>query len=265
MSAAAAVPLSMRRGFDLERVRADFPALRQSVHGKPLVYLDSAATALKPQAVIDALVRYYSSDSANVHRGVHLLSQRATDAFEAAREQVRSLLNARETVEIVFLRGVTEAMNLLAGTLGQRLGAGDEVLLTELEHHSNIVPWQMVCQARGARLVVAPITDSGEVEVGPVAEKIGRARKSSRWRTPRTHSARSCRSKRLRGSRTSGARSWSSTARKEPHIYMSTCRTSTSTFTRSADTSSTDRPASARSTANMRTSPPCRPSTAAAR
>ena len=172
-SALATVSVPARRGFDLDRVRADFPALRQSVHGKPLVYLDSAATALKPQAVIDALVRYYASDSANVHRGVHLLSQRATDAFEAARDTVRAFLNARETVEIVFLRGVTEAMNLLAGTLGQRLEPGDEVLLTELEHHSNIVPWQMACQARGARLVVAPITDSGDVDPASVAEKLG--------------------------------------------------------------------------------------------
>jgi cysteine desulfurase/selenocysteine lyase len=175
MTAGAVSQLSPveRRSFDVERIRRDFPVLHQTVHNKPLVYLDSAATALKPEPVIDALTRFYTRDTANVHRGVHLLSQRATDAFEKARERVRAFVNAREASEIVFLRGTTEAINLLANTLGRtRLGPGDEVLITELEHHSNIVPWQMACEATGARLVVAPITDSGEVLVEAVADKL---------------------------------------------------------------------------------------------
>lgn len=159
--------------FDVERLRRDFPALSQAVHGKSLVYLDTAATALKPQPVIDAVVQSLGRDSANVHRGVHLLSQRATLAFEAAREKVRGFLNAREAAEIVFVRGTTEGINLVAQTLGRTgLGPGDEVLITELEHHSNIVPWQMACAATGARLVVAPVTDSGDVPLAAVAEKL---------------------------------------------------------------------------------------------
>ncbi|HEX7669053.1 MAG TPA: aminotransferase class V-fold PLP-dependent enzyme, partial [Polyangiaceae bacterium] len=125
--------------FDVSALRGDFPALHQEVRGKPLVYLDSAATALKPQLVIDAVSNVYARDSANVHRGVHLLSQRATLAFEAARERVRGFLNAAEAAECVFVRGTTEGVNLVAQTLGRTLGAGDEVLITELEHHSNIV------------------------------------------------------------------------------------------------------------------------------
>jgi len=159
--------------FDVETVRADFPALRQTVHGKPLIYLDSAASALKPQVVMDALSEYYVRDSANVHRGVHLLSQRATLAFEAARGKVRAFMNAREDREIVFVRGTTEAINLVAATLGRvRLHPGDEVLITELEHHSNIVPWQLACEAAGAKLVVAGVTDSGDLPLGSVTEKL---------------------------------------------------------------------------------------------
>jgi cysteine desulfurase/selenocysteine lyase len=160
-------------GFDVARIRKDFPALAQDVHGNKLVYLDSAATALKPQAVIDAVVEVYARDCANVHRGVHLLSQRATLAFEAAREKVRGLLCARETAELVFVRGTTEAINLVAQTLGKaRLGEGDEVLLTGLEHHSNIVPWQMACERTGAKIVVAGVTDSGEVPLEAIAGKL---------------------------------------------------------------------------------------------
>jgi cysteine desulfurase/selenocysteine lyase len=158
--------------FDVQRVRADFPALGQEVHGHPLVYLDSAATALKPRAVIDAVTHHLSFDSANVHRGVHLLSQRATLAFEAARETLRAFVNAREAAEIVFLRGTTEGINLVSQTLGRRLGPGDEILITGLEHHSNLVPWQMACEATGARLVVAEVSDRGEVTVDEVARRL---------------------------------------------------------------------------------------------
>jgi cysteine desulfurase/selenocysteine lyase len=159
--------------FDVERLRRDFPAIAQDVHGRPLVYLDTAATALKPQSVIDAVVQSMARDSANVHRGVHLLSQRATLAFEAAREKVRGFLGAREAAEIVFVRGTTEAINLVAQTLGRTaLRPGDEILVTGLEHHSNIVPWQMACAATGARLVVAEVTDTGDVPLSTVAEKL---------------------------------------------------------------------------------------------
>jgi cysteine desulfurase/selenocysteine lyase len=167
-----------RPRFDVARVRRDFPALSQDVHEHPLVYLDSAATALKPQAVIDAVVRSMSRDSANVSRGVHTLSQRATLAFEAAREKVAGFLNAREAAEVVFVRGTTEALNLVANVLGgTRLGTDDEVLITELEHHSNLVPWQMACERTGARLVVAPVTEAGEVTVDAVADKLSKRTK----------------------------------------------------------------------------------------
>jgi cysteine desulfurase / selenocysteine lyase len=172
---AATLPLATApaTAFDVERLRREFPALAQEVHGKSLVYLDTAATALKPQVVVDAVVQSLARDSANVHRGVHLLSQRATLAFEAAREKVRAFLNADEAAEIVFVRGTTEAINLVAQTLGRTgLGPGDEVLITGLEHHSNIVPWQMACAATGARLVVASVTDDGDVPLAAIAEKL---------------------------------------------------------------------------------------------
>jgi len=150
--------------FDVQRVREDFPALHQDVHGKPLVYLDSAATTLKPQSVIDAVDEVYARDCANIHRAVHLLSQRATARFEEAREKVRAFVNASKKTEIVFTRGTTEAINLVSQSWGRSsLREGDEVLVTELEHHSNIVPWQILCQQTGAKLVVVPMTDRGEV------------------------------------------------------------------------------------------------------
>ena len=151
---------------DMARVRADFPILHQEVRGRPLVYLDSAATTQKPQAVIDALVRYYTHDNANVHRGVHALSERATVAYEGARERVRRFLNARETKEIIFVRGCTEAINLVAQTFGRaRVGPGDEILITGMEHHSDIVPWQMLCQGVGATLRVLPVDERGELRL----------------------------------------------------------------------------------------------------
>jgi len=149
---------------DVARCREDFPILRERVHGRPLVYLDNAATTQKPAAVIECERRYYATLNANIHRGIHDLSQRATDAYEAAREKVRHFINAADTREIVFVRGATEAINLVAQSYGRgRLAAGDEVLITALEHHSNIVPWQLVCEQTGAILRVAPIDDAGAV------------------------------------------------------------------------------------------------------
>jgi cysteine desulfurase/selenocysteine lyase len=156
-------------GFDVQKVRADFPILRQEVRGRPLVYLDSAATAQKPQAVIDAIVRFYQHDNANVHRGVHVLSERATEAYEGARETVRRFINARDAKEIIFLRGTTEAINLVAQTYGRKhIGPGDEVLITHIEHHANIVPWRMLCEQTGAVLKVIPVDERGELKLDAV-------------------------------------------------------------------------------------------------
>jgi cysteine desulfurase / selenocysteine lyase len=158
--------VSPRAVFDVETVRADFPILRARIHGKPLVYLDNAATTQKPQAVIDRVARFFSEENSNVHRGVHFLSEQATDAYEAARRTVARFLHARHEKEIVFVRGTTEAINLVAQTYGRaHLGAGDEVLITAMEHHSNIVPWQMLCDEKGARLRVVPMTDAGELRL----------------------------------------------------------------------------------------------------
>ncbi|RMD79502.1 MAG: cysteine desulfurase [Gammaproteobacteria bacterium] len=158
----AAAPAAL----DVARVREDFPVLHQEVRGRPLVYLDNAATAQKPRAVIEAVARYYERDNANIHRGVHALSERATEAYEGARERLRRFLHAADRREIVFLRGATEAINLVAQTFGRsRLGPGDEVLLTQLEHHSNIVPWQLLAQERGVVLRVAPIRDDGSLDL----------------------------------------------------------------------------------------------------
>jgi cysteine desulfurase/selenocysteine lyase len=175
---ASQVTTQAASSFEAERVRGDFPALHQEVHGQPLVYLDSAATTLKPQVVIDAVDEVYARDCANIHRAVHLLSQRATARFEGAREKVRAFLNARKTSEIVFTRGTTESINLVAQSFGRpRLGEGDEVLVTELEHHSNIVPWQLLCQQTGAKLVVVPITDRGEVLLEAFETKLSKRTK----------------------------------------------------------------------------------------
>jgi len=149
---------------DLAAIRADFPALAQDVHGRPLVYFDNAATTQKPRQVLDALRRYYELDNANVHRGVHTLSMRATDAYEAAREKIRAFVGARSIHEIVFTRNATEGINLVSRAWGEaNVGEGDEVLITAMEHHSNIVPWQLLCEKTGARLKVAPMDDRGEL------------------------------------------------------------------------------------------------------
>jgi cysteine desulfurase/selenocysteine lyase len=155
-----------RAVFDVRRIRQDFPILQERVHGKPLVYLDNAATAQKPQAVIDTMVRSLAEENANIHRGVHALSERATKSFEDARTKVKRFINAGDAHEIVFVRGTTEAINLVAQTFGRtRLKAGDEVLISALEHHSNIVPWQLLAEQIGIRLTVIPITDAGELRL----------------------------------------------------------------------------------------------------
>jgi cysteine desulfurase/selenocysteine lyase len=151
---------------DINRVRQDFPALGLEVHGHPLVYLDNAATTQKPEAVLQAEDRWYRELCSNVHRGVHDLSQRATVAYEAARAKAQQFINAASVDEVIFVRGTTEAINLVASTYGrQHVGPGDEVLITEMEHHSNIVPWQMLCEEKGATLLVAPIDDAGQLIV----------------------------------------------------------------------------------------------------
>ena len=150
--------------FDVEKIRQDFPILKEKIRGKDLVYLDNAATCQKPQAVIDSIVQVYSHDYANVHRGVHTLSVRSTDKFEAARTKVKEFINAASDKEIIFVKGATEAVNLVAQTYGKaNIKAGDEIVITAMEHHSNIVPWQMLCEQTGAVLRVAPINQTGEL------------------------------------------------------------------------------------------------------
>ena len=162
--------LTMARPLHVESIRADFPILSTRVHGKPLVYLDSAASAQKPRAVIDAERRVYEEMYANVHRGVHDLSMRASDAYEGVRGKVARFIGAASPKEIVFVRGATEAINLVAQSYGRRnVGAGDEILITGLEHHANIVPWQMLCEEKDANLTVAPINDRGEVDMDAFA------------------------------------------------------------------------------------------------
>ncbi|MDR1672613.1 MAG: cysteine desulfurase [Bacteroidales bacterium] len=151
---------------DIQKIRADFPILSLNVYGKPLVYMDNGATTQKPQIVIDTLIHMYSAQNANIHRGVHFLSEQATEAYERARQTVREFLNAELSQEIIFTAGVTSAINLVAFSYGERfVRAGDEIIVTVMEHHSNIVPWQMMCERKGARLRVVPVTDSGELDM----------------------------------------------------------------------------------------------------
>ncbi|MBU6343062.1 MAG: cysteine desulfurase, partial [Bacteroidetes bacterium] len=154
------------RMFNAETLRQDFPALHQKVNGKPLVWLDNAATTHKPQQVIDTLSRFYERDNSNIHRGAHTLAARATDAYENAREKIRQFIGAGSKDEIIYVRGTTEGINLIANTFGrQRIGPGDEIILSELEHHANIVPWQMLAQEKGARLRVIPINQRGDIQL----------------------------------------------------------------------------------------------------
>lgn len=166
--------LDLAPGYDVERVRRMFPILAQQIYGKPLIYLDSAATSQKPLAVIEAMSRFFLQENANVHRGVHYLSVRATEEYEKARAKVQGFLNAEHVEEIVFVRGTTEAINLVAQTYGKtQVRAGDEVLISAMEHHSNIVPWQMLCEQTGAKLRVAPINDAGELLLDELERLIG--------------------------------------------------------------------------------------------
>jgi len=164
---------SLSTVFNVSAIRADFPALAQQAHGRPLVYLDNAATTQKPRQVIEALRRYYERDNANVHRGVHMMSERATEAYEGAREKIRAFVNAASVHEIVFTRNATESINLVARAWGDaNVRAGDEVLITAMEHHSNIVPWQLLCARTGATLKVAPIDDRGDLLMDDLARLI---------------------------------------------------------------------------------------------
>ena len=158
---------------DVAAIRADFPILTREVNGHPLVYLDNAATTQKPQSVIDALSHYYGSTNANIHRGLHTLAEEATAAYEGVREQVAALINAPESSSVIFTRNTTESLNLLAYSWGQRLQPGDEILLTMMEHHSNLVPWQLLAQRSGARLVFLDVDDEGELSLAQAKERIG--------------------------------------------------------------------------------------------
>jgi cysteine desulfurase / selenocysteine lyase len=161
--------------YDVVRIRRDFPALHQEIRGKPLAYLDNGASAQKPKAVIDTISTFYAHDYANVHRAVHTLAERATQAYEPAREKVRGFINARSPGEIIFVRGTTEAINLVAQSYGRStVGAGDEIILTQMEHHSNIVPWQLLREQTGVVLRVVPINDSGELMLDELEKSLNR-------------------------------------------------------------------------------------------
>src|SRR6476620_10772800 len=159
--------VALREELDVYSIRKQFPVLSREVKGKPLVYLDNAATTQKPQVVIDALVDYYTNYNANVHRGIHTLAEEATAAFEASRDAARAFINAASREEIIFTRGTTEGINLVAYTWGrQNIMAGDEIIISGMEHHSNIVPWQVLCEEKNAVLKIIPISDSGELLMG---------------------------------------------------------------------------------------------------
>ncbi len=163
--------VTAQQAFDIEKIRKDFPLLEQEMNGKPIIFLDSAASSQKPAQVIDRLNDYYRTGHANVHRGVYQLSQEATTAFEEARELVRQFINAPSEKEVIFVRGCTEGINLVASSYGRKfINQGDAVLITAMEHHSNIVPWQMICEERGAELRVAPVNDAGEIDLEALYE-----------------------------------------------------------------------------------------------
>ena len=169
-----AIPATGARPLDVPAIREDFPILRQKIHGKPIAWLDSAATTQKPQSVIDAISRFYEEDYSNIHRGAHTLAARATDAYEKAREKVQTFLGASSSKEIVFVRGTTEAINLVTQTYGKKfLQPGDEIVLSTLEHHANIVPWQMIAKEKGAVLRVIPVNDHGEIMMEEYQKLLG--------------------------------------------------------------------------------------------
>ena len=154
---------SVKKPFNVREIREQFPALRQTIYGKNLIYFDNGATSQKPQVVLDAINRYYSKDNANIHRGVHYMSQKATGEFEEARKTIQLYLNAKKSEEIIFTKGTTDSINLVAFSFGELLTAGDEIVITAMEHHSNIVPWQMLCERKNLKLRVAPINSKGEL------------------------------------------------------------------------------------------------------
>ncbi|MGE5424282.1 MAG: aminotransferase class V-fold PLP-dependent enzyme, partial [Syntrophothermus sp.] len=159
--------------FPIDKIRSDFPILQQMVNKKPLIYFDNAASTQKPSSVIDAIRGYYETDNCNIHRGVHFLSQRATEAYENTRKKVRQFINAKHEYEIIFTRGTTESVNLVASSFGKQfIQPGDEVIISVMEHHSNIVPWQVMCQERGATLKFIPVTPEGELEMDRYREMI---------------------------------------------------------------------------------------------
>jgi cysteine desulfurase/selenocysteine lyase len=163
----------MKTNFDAQQIRKDFPILKQEVHGRPLVYLDNAATSQKPQAVIDAIDHYYKEQNANIHRGVHFLSQLATREYEEARVKIQRFINAAESHEVIFTRGTTESINLVANSFGRKfVREGDEIIISAMEHHSNIVPWQLLCEQAGAKLRVIPINDHGELSIEEFAQML---------------------------------------------------------------------------------------------
>ena len=169
--------------FGVERIREDFPVLKQTIHGKPLVYLDSAATAQKPYAVIDAIRKFHEVDCANIHRGVHELSQRSTASYEASRGKAKRFINARSKAELIFVRGTTEGINLVAASWGRKnVKAGDEIVISALEHHSNIVPWQMLAEEKDARLRVIPMNDRGELLLEEYEKLLGPRTRHGRLR-----------------------------------------------------------------------------------
>ncbi|MBI4546546.1 MAG: cysteine desulfurase [Ignavibacteriae bacterium] len=154
----------LHKTFDVRKIRKDFPILNQKVDGKPLVYLDNAATSQKPQVVIDAMVKYYLEENSNIHRGVHYLSEKATQSYEAARDKIQKYINASQRQEIIFVRGTTEGVNLVASSYGRsNVKQGDEIIISAMEHHSNIVPWQILCEEKGAKLLIIPMNDAGEL------------------------------------------------------------------------------------------------------
>ena len=224
---------------DWSALRKDFPILNQKVHGKPLIYFDNAATSQKPRAVIDALVRYYEHDNANVHRGIHELSNRATAGYEAARARTAKFINAKSADEIVFTRSTTEGINLVAATLGrENLKSGDVILLTEMEHHSNLVPWQLLAQKTGAKIAYLPVTgDEGILDLSKLDSLLTPAGQNfldgSHFQFARHGESRLPNFAPARGSLAS-SRSW--TARKAPGIVPWTCRPSAAISLRSPAT-----------------------------
>lgn len=166
-------PVLSHSRFDVEQVRKDFPILSRTINGKPLVYFDNGATAQKPKVVIDTIVKYYSEHNSNIHRGVHTLSQEATRLYENARDTVQRHLNAANAQEIIFTRGTTEAVNLVAHSFRQWINEGDEILVSETEHHSNILPWQLLCEEKKAKLSVIPVSDEGEIKLDELEKSLG--------------------------------------------------------------------------------------------